>query len=389
MTRLAVACLAVLAVATNSAAQKDLGRERVTVQFSAVAVADVFPAMARSLGYDISMDSNLRALVTFHAENVKAQTALTAICESVGCQWRLEGNRLIVEAIKEEITILRNRAEQVRLSGTVGMSLPSVRGLDDELPFDITWSPMDLHAALFTLARMYETEVDLAPALKGRRVALSIKSATLRQALDAVCVVAGCRWELVNTPRRTLRVVEGHGAPAAGAGAPLVPAASTRPGGQFGVWKLAPRADGFQLSASMDRIPKSHAAYVRGGYPAGSEGINTGSLAQLTCARDSKGKIRGTVYAGFVLAVADFEAMQMAPIRVTLDGRARTEAWTRYHEILTLPSGFPDKLAASKAAQIEVQPGCKNCAGWITLVFPLEGFADAWAQMRLACQALQ
>ncbi|MDO8836154.1 MAG: hypothetical protein Q7V01_11185 [Vicinamibacterales bacterium] len=217
MTRVAFVCLAMLAVATNSAAQKDLARERVTVQFSAVAVADVFPAMARSLGYDISADPNLRALVTFQAENVTAHTVLTAICESVGCRWRLEGNRMIVEALKEEITILRTRAEQIRFSGTVGMSLPSVRGLDDELPFDITWSPMDLHAAFFTLARIYEADVDLAPALKGRRVALSLKSATLRHALDAVCVVAGCRWELVNTPRRTLRVTESRQAPGADA----------------------------------------------------------------------------------------------------------------------------------------------------------------------------
>lgn len=397
MTRLLCACLVVLAAAPDGAAQKALAKERVTVTFNTLPVAPVFTGLARSLGYEVSVDANLRALVTFQAENVTAQTVLTAICESVGCRWRLDGKRLIVEAIRDEIAIVRDRPDQVGLTGSGGTSRSKVLGLDDELPFDITWSPIDLRAALSSLARLYEADVVLSPALEGRRIALTIKSASLRQALDAVCAVAGCAWTLEDTPRRTLRIAVSGAAPATGQD-PAAPAAvaAAQPGvpdGRFGAWTLATRPDEFRLSARMERNPASHAAYIRGGYPAGSEGINTGSTVILTCTRDSKGKVRGTVVAGFRLPVADPEAMQAAPVRVTIDGRTRTEAWTRRWEILTLPSGFADKLAAAASVQVQVQPASASrsspAASWITLIFPVEGFAEAWARMNQACGSLR
>ncbi len=396
MMRLLCACLLVVTVTHEGAAQKALAKERVTVTFNTLPVAPVFTALGRSLGYDVSVDPNLRALVTFQAENVTAQTVLSAICESVGCRWRLEGNRLIVEALKEEITILRDRTDHVRLTGAVGVSAPAARGLDDELPFDITWSPIDLRAALTSLARLLGAEVALSPALEGRRIALTIKSASLRQALDAVCAVADCRWTLEDEPRRALRVAVSGATPAADAavGAPVTGAnPSGSPDGRFGAWRLTSVADGYRLSARMGRSPESHAAYIRGGYPAGSEGIDTGAVVSWTCTRDSKGNARGMVSAGFRLPIADAEAMQAAPVRVTMDGRTRTEMWTRRWSLLTLPSGFPDKLVKATSAQVQVEPAGATryspAAGWITLIFPVEGFAEAWSRMSLACGGLR
>ena len=43
------------------------------------------------------------------------------------------------------------------------------------------------------LARMTNADVELAPALQNRKLAVTIKDGTLRQAFDAVCAVAGCR----------------------------------------------------------------------------------------------------------------------------------------------------------------------------------------------------
>jgi protein TonB len=210
MTRILVLGLAaLLSFAADAAAQKDLARERVSLLFKDTPVTEVVPALARSLGYDISLDPALRAMVTLQVENVTAQTALNAICESVGCRWHQQGNRLIVEARTETVTIMEatEKGEQFSRRGGNLMNY-TVSGLEGELPFDITWSPVDVHTAFYMLARMLDAQVEVAPALNGRKLAVTIKAATMSQAFDAVCRVAGCRWQLVEKPKRVVRVTE-------------------------------------------------------------------------------------------------------------------------------------------------------------------------------------
>ncbi len=209
MKRILALSLALLSFAADASAQKDLARERVSLLFQDTPLTQVFPALAKSLGYELSLDPKLRALVTLQVENVTAQTALTAICESVGCRWRQSARRLIVEARADIVTITRlnEKGEQFRQAGGNMMSF-SVRTLDGRLPFDITWSPVDLNDAFVMLVRMMNAEVDLAPALRGRKIAVNIQNATMRQALDAICEVGSCRWELVEQPQRVVHVTD-------------------------------------------------------------------------------------------------------------------------------------------------------------------------------------
>jgi TonB family protein len=212
MTRIFVLVLvALLSFAGEAVAQKNLARERVSLLFKEMPVEQVLPALARSLGYEISLDPALRALVTLQVENVTAQTALNAICESIGCRWRVHGNRLIVEALglmNGTVSWTNEKGEQVSRGGGNPMT-HVVKTLDDDLPMDFTWSPIDVRAAFLWLARMYDAQVEMAPELTGRKVAVTITSATLRQAFDAVCRVASCRWQLVESPKRVVRVTEG------------------------------------------------------------------------------------------------------------------------------------------------------------------------------------
>ena len=45
----------------------------------------------------LQLDPKLTGSVTMELRNVTAETALRAVCESVGCRWRLDQGRLIVE----------------------------------------------------------------------------------------------------------------------------------------------------------------------------------------------------------------------------------------------------------------------------------------------------
>lgn len=208
MTRILVLGLAaLLSFAADAAAQKNLARERVSLLFKDTPVTQVMPALAKSLGYEITLDPTLRAMVTLQVENVTAQTALNAICESIGCRWRQQGNQLIVEARTETIAIMQptEKGEQFTRRGGNLMNY-AVSSLEGELPFDITWSPGDVYTAFHVLARMLDADVEIAPALNGRKLAVTIKAATMSQAFDAVCRVAGCRWQLVEKPKRVVRV---------------------------------------------------------------------------------------------------------------------------------------------------------------------------------------
>jgi TonB family protein len=210
MKKAFVFSLVILSVAAHPAAQpKDLARERVELLFRDVPVAQVFPALAKSLGYELSLDPALRALVTIEVKNVTAATALNAICESIGCRWRLEGTRLVVGARTDVVTTLRSTptGDDFQRRGGNVMNY-AIHSLDEELPFEITWSPVDIYAAFFMLARMTDADVDLAPALRDTKLAVTIKRGSLRSAFDSVCAVGGCRWELVVQPKRTVRVTE-------------------------------------------------------------------------------------------------------------------------------------------------------------------------------------
>jgi TonB family protein len=209
MKRTLVAILSILSFASDAAAQKDLARERVTLLFKDIPVAQVFQPLARSLGYELTLDPTLRALVSIQVDNVTAQTALNALCEGIGCRWRQDGKRLIVDARTDTEMIVRTTPKGDEFERRGGNPFNyAVRSLDEALPFDITWSPTKIYYAFSMLARMMDAEVDIAPALQDRKLAVDIKSATARQAFDKICAVAGCRWEMVLQPKRVVRVTD-------------------------------------------------------------------------------------------------------------------------------------------------------------------------------------
>ncbi|MGE5359688.1 MAG: energy transducer TonB [Bacteroidales bacterium] len=205
MMRTAILCLAMLAVAHESAAQKDLEKERVTLSFNKVPIEDVIRPLAGSLGYDFIIEPSLRpVVVTIQVENVTARTALTAICESVGTGWRKGGSRVLVIGEVASVSGTLNekgraRLEQMRKSGRLG-GLSIVASLDEQLPDDITWFYMPLRDAASMLGRAFRATADVPANLATRKVTTSIKSQTLRQALDAMCAAADCQWEIEELP---------------------------------------------------------------------------------------------------------------------------------------------------------------------------------------------
>jgi TonB family protein len=212
MKRAIVLTLLLLASGASVLAQKDLTKERVSLRFKDTPVSQVFGPLAKSLGYELHLSPFMTSktsepVLSIQVDNITAQTALNVLCESIGCRWWLEGKRLRV--VREGTVILGPSAKGA--SVPFGHAHEPVWSLNEELWSDITWLQVDIPNAFSHFASMLAAELDIAPALRYRKLTVDIKNATLRQALDAMCAAAGCRWELLEQPKRILRVTDSGG----------------------------------------------------------------------------------------------------------------------------------------------------------------------------------
>jgi type II secretory pathway component GspD/PulD (secretin) len=90
------ACGAIVIALVASVAAQDALSKRVSLDLKAMAPADAFAALASSAGVKIVVDPAVTAPVDIVVRNVTARTALTTMCESIGCQWTLEAGTLFV-----------------------------------------------------------------------------------------------------------------------------------------------------------------------------------------------------------------------------------------------------------------------------------------------------
>jgi len=72
---------------------------KVTLDLNGVVPAAAFKAVADAIGVTVNVDASVTDPVDIQVKNVSARTALTAMCESIGCQWTLTGNSLVVKPL--------------------------------------------------------------------------------------------------------------------------------------------------------------------------------------------------------------------------------------------------------------------------------------------------
>jgi hypothetical protein len=89
--------LLILAVlASPAAAQPNLDL-KTTIDVDSAAPRDVFASISIRLGSKLVIAPEITQPVTMHLENATLRTALTALSETLGCSWVVEGNVLRVE----------------------------------------------------------------------------------------------------------------------------------------------------------------------------------------------------------------------------------------------------------------------------------------------------
>ena len=94
--RLVMVCAIAVALAAPVAAQDPVAK-RVSLDLKAMAPADAFAALASSAGLKVVVDPAVSAPVDILVRNVTARTALTTMCESIGCVWTVAAGTLSIK----------------------------------------------------------------------------------------------------------------------------------------------------------------------------------------------------------------------------------------------------------------------------------------------------
>ena len=123
-TLLALVPLVAGAAAPASTAAPNLER-RISVDLERAPAADVLNTFGDILEIDVEIADGVDGLVTIRVENVSIRTVMTAVCESIGCGWRLAGPEDSPSLRFEPIAGApeRRRDETAALDKRVDMSL--------------------------------------------------------------------------------------------------------------------------------------------------------------------------------------------------------------------------------------------------------------------------
>jgi hypothetical protein len=152
--------------------------ERIDIDLEKADVGETLQSFGKVLQADeILIDPRLAGTVSIRLESVRVRTVLTALCESVGCEWSLENGVFRAEAV----------------AGTP----EAPAGLDEKIDLDLADAPA--RQVLESFGRILRVGVKMDEGIGGT-ISVELHGIPTREALDRACELAGCRWELVEGP---------------------------------------------------------------------------------------------------------------------------------------------------------------------------------------------
>jgi len=153
MTRLIrVVVLTWLAAAAAGAvlAQESLGK-RVSLDLKGTPPAEAFKTLGDAVGMPVTMDQAVTAPVDILVRNVTARTALTTICESIGCRWSVTDGALVIKPTVETAFAVREGTKPSRVDVRIAKKAQSVErvkaALSQKLPPDMKFENTPLTTA--------------------------------------------------------------------------------------------------------------------------------------------------------------------------------------------------------------------------------------------------
>ena len=159
--------------------------KRISVEFNTAPVAGALRIIAQSQGLEPVIDPSLSQNFSFRLNDVTVRTALDALCDSVSCRWRIEDNKLIVDAVP------RDPSRVAREEGNVAALEPLRRLVPQGTRFD----NVPVSSALDSLARLTGDDVQFSVREldANQSVTVDVGGRTVQQAIMKVVAAAGMK----------------------------------------------------------------------------------------------------------------------------------------------------------------------------------------------------
>lgn len=170
-----VLAAALAATAPGAAAAADLD-QRLSLDLEEAAPRDVFAAFAQMQELDLVLDPAVDEPISVRFDDITARTAITAICESIRCRWRVDDGVLHVVPAGSAA----ERSAAARLDERVDLDLEDAR----------------LGEIFRSFASLLGARLEIADPLADLELSIQIEDRTAAEAMDAVCRQGGCRWSL-------------------------------------------------------------------------------------------------------------------------------------------------------------------------------------------------
>jgi type II secretory pathway component GspD/PulD (secretin) len=195
MLGLGFAGLLLVAAAARAEPGAGPGRleDRVDLTLKNAAPEEVFRSFAKMLGAEATVDPGIHGPLSVELHNVRVQTLLDTVCESLGCRWKL------VSGTPAKLQILS-------IAGGKPEGPPS-SAIKEAIDLRVTRA--DGQEVLRTFGEMLNADVVVDPAIKGS-LSLDLEAVPVDQCLDTVCKTLGCEWsftEGANGRKALLRIV--------------------------------------------------------------------------------------------------------------------------------------------------------------------------------------
>jgi len=158
--------------------------DRIDLNVTDADAGKLFQTVGQLTGARIDLDPRFQAArrISIRIDSVTVRTALTAICESLGCRWRTRDGAIFIEPVR---------------TGD-----PKVNALDQKIDLRITGA--DLHEVMETMAMILGAELAFDEALAKGKLSLDLGQETVAAMLDAACAQAGWKWKLVTRDPKPL-----------------------------------------------------------------------------------------------------------------------------------------------------------------------------------------
>jgi hypothetical protein len=140
------------------------------------------------------MDASINQPVTLWVTHVSARTALNVLCESLGCQWRVNGTRLVVSEAGTGVVGSATSMGVARKTGAErakGVAANVLVNLKKPLPVDMQFKDVPVSTVLRAMSEVSGIEITTDEPLASRHITLSEGVRTVEDALKAVVEEAG------------------------------------------------------------------------------------------------------------------------------------------------------------------------------------------------------